>query len=248
MTYCDFAEFYDILTEDVDYNLQAKYLTILLAENGMDSGILLDLACGTARLSIPLSDAGFDVIAVDESQEMLSRARDNIEQSGAKNIMLLNQSMQELDLYGTIDAAVCMLDSLNHLENIEQVKQVISRVSLFMNINGIFIFDINTKYKHKEILGDNTFVIEDENLYCVWQNDFYEEDYSVDISLDFFLKTDGKYIRTSQQISERAYDISEISSILLQTGFEVLKIYDDMSKNSIKEKTQRAVFVARKVK
>lgn len=248
MTYCDFAEFYDILTEDVDYNLQAKYLTTLLAENGVDLGILLDLACGTARLSIPLSNAGFDVIAVDESQEMLSRARDNIEQSGAKNIMLLNQSMQELDLYGTIDAAVCMLDSLNHLESIEQVKQAIARVSLFMNLNGIFIFDVNTKYKHREILGDNTFVIEDENLYCVWQNDFYEEDYSVDISLDFFYETDGKYIRTNQQISERAYDIDEISSVLLQTGFEVLKIYDDMSKNPIKEKTQRAVFVARKVK
>ncbi len=248
MTYCDFAEFYDILTEDVDYNLQAKYLTTLLAENGVDLGILLDLACGTARLSIPLSNAGFDVIAVDESQEMLSRARDNIEQSGAKNIMLLNQSMQELDLYGTIDAAVCMLDSLNHLESIEQVKQAIARVSLFMNLNGIFIFDVNTKYKHREILGDNTFVIEDENLYCVWQNDFYEEDCSVDISLDFFYETDGKYIRTNQQISERAYDIDEISSVLLQTGFEVLKIYDDMSKNPIKEKTQRAVFVARKVK
>lgn len=247
MTYCDFAEFYDILTEDVDYELQAKYLKDLFAENGVDSGILLDLACGTARLSVGLANFGFDVIAVDESEEMLSRARSNIEKSGTDKVLLLNQSMQELDLYGTIDAAVCMLDSLNHLEDIEQVKQTIKRVSLFMNLNGIFIFDVNTKYKHKEILGDNTFVIEDENLYCVWQNSFFE-DYSVDIDLDFFYKVDEKYIRTNQQITEKAYDINETCSILTQAGFEVLQIYDDMSKNAINEKTQRAVFVARKVK
>jgi len=248
MSYCDFAEFYDVLTEDVDYSSQAKYLINLLCENGVGSGILLDLACGTARLSIPLANAGFDVIAVDESEDMLSCAKAKLEQSGTSGVMLLHQGMQELELYGTIDASVCMLDSLNHLEDFEQVKKTIANVSLFMNPNGIFIFDVNTPYKHREVLGDNTFVIEKDNLFCVWQNEFYEEENTVDITLDFFYNIGGKYNRTNQQITEKAYDINELCLLLSQTGFEVIAIYDDMSKNPINEESERAVFVARKVK
>lgn len=248
MSYCGFAEFYDILTEDVDYSSQAKYLIELLCENGVESGILLDLACGTARLSMPLAKAGFDVIAVDESEDMLSCAKVKLEQSGVQGVMLLNQSMQELELFGTIDAAVCMLDSLNHLDDFHQVKQAIEKVSLFMNPDGIFIFDVNTPYKHRHILGDNTFVLEKDNLFCVWQNEFYEEENTVDITLDFFYDIGGKYKRTNQQITEKAYDINELSYLLSQTGFEVIAIYDDMSKNPIDEKSERAVFVTRKVK
>lgn len=248
MSYCNFAEFYDSLTEDVNYESQAKYLVDLLHENGADGGILLDLACGTASLSWYISQYGYDVIAVDESEEMLSIARTKLDNLGNNNIMLLCQSMEELDLFGTIDAAVCTLDSFNHLDSFESFKLAVSKVSLFMNIGGVFVFDVNTPYKHKTILGDNTFVIEDENVYCVWQNEYTDFENTVDISLDFFRKNNEAYTRTTQFITEKAYDIDMISKMLSDVGFDVLAIYDDMSKKPLEESSERAVFVARKVK
>ena len=248
MSYCNFAEYYDLLTEDIDYNNQAKYLTDIFRENGVSGGILLDLACGTASLSIPLAKSGFDVIAVDESEEMLSVAKSKLDESDNLNVMLLCQSMQDLDLYGTIDAAVCMLDSLNHLDSFEDIKLAVSKVSLFMNVGGIFIFDMNTPYKHKEILGDNTFVIEEDNVFCVWQNEYEEFENTVYMTLDFFEKKDENYSRTTQYITEKAYDIDKTAKMLIATGFEVITIYDDMSKNPLNEESERAVFVTRKVK
>ncbi|MEG0979241.1 MAG: class I SAM-dependent methyltransferase [Oscillospiraceae bacterium] len=250
MSYCDFAEFYDILTEDIDYKSQAKYLLDLLFENGVSGGILLDLACGTASLSIPLAKAGFDVVAVDESEDMLSVARAKIDEASQGGILLLCQSMQELELYGTVDAAICMLDSLNHLDSFEDVELALSKVSLFMNPDGIFIFDVNTPYKHSQILGDNTFVIENEEVFCTWQNEYDVDENTVDMTLDFFKKCskNNNYVRTTQYITEKAYDIDKILKLLYQIGFEIVAIYDDMSKQATDIKTERAIFVARKVK
>lgn len=248
MSYCYFADFYDLLTEDVNYENQAKYLYDLLCENGVNGGILLDLACGTATLSMLLAEKGYDMIAVDESEEMLSIAREKIDKSEIKNVMLLCQTMQELDLYGTIDACICTLDSLNHLESFDDFNTAIAKVSLFMNPNGIFIFDVNTVFKHRQVLSDNTYVIENDDVYCVWQNDYYEEEDTVEMVLDFFKKDGNNYRRTTQYITEKAYDIQNISSCLENNGFEVINIYDNMTKNEINDETQRAVFVARKVK
>lgn len=249
MSYCSFAEFYDIFTSDIDYKSQAKYLSNLLCENGVSGGILLDLACGTGSLAISLARAGYDVIAVDESEDMLSIARAKLEHEENGEVMLLCQRMQELELYGTVDSAVCMLDSLNHLDCIEDFKLALSRVSLFMNLSGIFIFDVNTPYKHKKILGDNVFVLESEDVFCTWQNEYYMDENTVDITLDFFKRdNNNSYIRKTQYLTEKAYDIDSICSLLSEVGFEVLNIFDDMSKNPINEKTQRALFVARKVK
>ena len=216
--YGDFAYYYDSLTHNVEYEKRAEYIYGLLAENGVGKGILLDLACGTGTLSLLLEKKGFDVLGVDASEDMLSVAQEK-KMSGNSNAIFLCQKMQDLDLFGTIDAAVCTLDSINHVTDENDVKEILRKVALFMNDGGIFIFDVNTLYKHREILANNTFVYDTEEVFCVWQNTLCEDNV-VEIDLDFFeLDEDGAYIRSSESFCEKAYPHEKIVEMLENAGF-----------------------------
>lgn len=243
--YNKFANVYDRLTYNVEYQKRAKYIHTLLSRYGVsNSACVLDLACGTGEMTAELAKLGYDMIGVDASPAMLSQAQNRMYDENL-HFLLLCQDMTELDLYGTVDAAVCTLDSLNHLDSAASVKKAIANVGLFMNPGGIFIFDVNTVYKHRCVLGNNTFVYDCNDVYCVWQNSLNPDD-SVDISLDIFESDDdGAYIRTEESFKERAYPLSDISEWLLQAEFEVLNIYDEMTDKPINDKTQRAVFTAR---
>lgn len=242
MAYGSFALFYDRLTENVEYSRRADYFCSLLSSCGINDGTLLDLACGTGSLTIEFLKRGFDVIGVDSGAEMLSIAQGKAFQLGV-NPLFLCQKMQELDLYGTVDAAVCALDSLNHLKNIEQIKKTFRRLSLFIRPGGVLVFDVNTQYKHREILGNNSFVYELKNLFCVWQNN-YAGNGKVNINLDFFEQENGLWKRSSDEFSETAYDIELLSRLLKETGFEIKGIYDELTQNPLNEKSERAVFVS----
>ena len=137
-----------------------------------------------------------------------------------------------------------MLDSLNHLSCADDVKKTVEKVGLFMEHGGIFIFDVNTIYKHREILGNNTFVYDCDEVYCVWQNCLNDDD-SVDISLDIFECDGGAYYRSSEDFTERAYPIEDYKKWLSDAEFEILHIFDEMSDRELNETTERAVFVAR---
>lgn len=244
--YGDFAFYYDALTDNVGYEERCDYICSLLSENGINKGILLDLACGTGSLSVLLAKKGFEVVGVDASEDMLSIAQSKLYETGTDAIFLC-QKMQELDLFGTIDAAVCTLDSINHLTDENDVKETLKRVALFMNDGGIFVFDVNTVYKHKEVLGNNTFVYDMEDVFCVWQNSFDEKDCTTDVCLDIFEKDeDESYVRTTEEFSERGYELEDISAWLSEVRFEVIGIYDELTKNPVNDKTQRAVFVCKK--
>ena len=212
---------------------------------GINGGILLDLACGTGSISVEMSKKGFDVIGVDSSIGMLNAARQKTYECG-EQVLLLNQSMDDIDLFGTVDCAVCVLDSINHLDGAQQVKRTFEKVSLFMNPGGAFAFDVNTLYKHKNVLADNTFVYDLDELYCVWQNNFNEADGSVDITLDFFEEDDGAYYRSYESFTEKAYDLADIVKWLEDAGFEVIGIFDDMTTEKAHPETERAVFLAKK--
>ncbi|MCR5522954.1 MAG: class I SAM-dependent methyltransferase [Clostridia bacterium] len=244
MSYDLFSCYYDLLIDDEDSEKRNKFYAELLNKNGADSGILLDLGCGTGTMSIYMASIGYDVIGVDASTGMLIKAREKIDDSG-KSILLLNQDMTALDLYGTIDCAVCALDCLNHLPDKDAVSQALSGVSLFMNSGGIFVFDVNTVYKHREILADNAFIYDTDEVFCVWQN-FLNADNSVDISLDFFEKTGELYSRETEFFTERAYSICELEDIVDKAGFDVLSINDDLSYDGLKENSERAVFTVKK--
>lgn len=243
MSYDLFAEYYDELMSEVDYSARAKYIDSLIKSYKPDAHLLVDLACGTGSMTVELAAMGYDVIGVDLSENMLSKAREKSDGS----ILYLCQSMQQLDMYGTIDAFVCTLDSLNHIEDRKQLLLALSRVSLFMEPDGVFVFDMNTLYKHERILADNAFVYETEKVYCVWQNE-YAGDGRVNIALDFFERQpDGSYLRDCEDFCEVAYSIEETKKMLAQAGLKVVAAYDDMTLEPPKGNSQRIVFVTAKL-
>lgn len=243
MSYTAFAEFYDSLTENIDYGEIAGYYDRLNEKFVGTKGILLDLACGTGSLSVLFSRMGYDVIGVDISEEMLSVAVSK-EHDG---IEYLCQSMTELDMFGTIDGTVCSLDSINHLENIDEVRKTFEKVSLFSNKGALFMFDVNTLYKHEKILGDNTFVYDMEGVYCVWQNEYAGEG-RTEIYLDFFaeVKESGMYERYSDDFAETAYPRELIVDMLTDAGFEVCACYEYLTEDEPTAESEKLTFVARK--
>lgn len=247
MSYGIFSSVYDILTENVEYERIADKICSLLSRNGINGGLLLDIGCGTGTLSFLLEKNGYDVIGVDPSEDMLAIANEKKYDEDSSAIFLC-QAGEELDLYGTIDCAVCILDTINHISSIEKIKEIFKKISLFMNMGGIFIFDINTVFKHREILGDNTFVYDMDEVYCVWQNTFCHEEMKTDIDLDFFIKNedDEVYERYSESFSEYAYKTDDILNILNECGFEVVSLCDDYTDGSITETTQRITITAKK--
>lgn len=245
--YHHFAQFYDTLTGNISYKKRAEYFDALINHFDGRQGILLDLGCGTGSLSEEMARLGYDVIGVDTSYEMLNAALDKKFESGLP-IQYLKQDMTELDMFGTIDVTLCALDSLNHLPNFEAVEKTFARVSLFSEPNSLFLFDVNTPYKHQHVLADNTYVYDTDAVYCVWQNHFYEKDYKVLIDLDFFEQEEGVYRRYEESFFEIAYPTEKLDEALDNAGFKVLAHYDYDTLNAPEETSEKIIFVARKVR
>ncbi|MBQ1988747.1 MAG: class I SAM-dependent methyltransferase [Clostridia bacterium] len=246
MSYSEFADVYDILMKDAKYKKRTAYLWKLFKTHGKTPKLLLDLACGTGEFSVAFAMKGVEVIGVDMSEDMLAVAREKTADNGL-DILYLCQKAEELDLYGTVDGAICCLDSLNHITDINKLSKAVKRVSLFMEEGSLFIFDLNTEYKHRNILGNNTFVMDEEEVYCVWQNRFDEKRLITDINLDFFLEDGDTYIRSSESFKERAYTKEQIEGILNKAGLEIQAVYGDLSFESPKEDSQRIIYVTKKV-
>ncbi len=244
--YSEFANIYDRLMSDVDYEKRSKYILSLFEKFGKKPSLLLDLACGTGKFSFLLAKENIEVIGVDSSEEMLGIAKENSAKEGA-DVLFLCQKAEELDLYGTVDGAVCLMDSVNHITNRENLKKAFAKVSLFLEKDCLFIFDVNTVFKHTDILADNTFVFEEEGVFGVWQNSFDEESNTTDILLDFFEEENGLYRRYCEDFSERAYSEEELKSLLLECGFETLKIFGDLSFEKPEPHEERIFFVAKKI-
>lgn len=234
------AECYDRLME-TDYDARADYLLSLFRTHGSTPRTLLDLACGSGSLTAALIDRGLDVVGVDLSQDMLSLAAEK-----CPDCLLLCQDMRELDLYDVVDGAVCTLDSLNHLLKTSDLAAVFARLRLFIAPQGLLIFDVNTPYKHRRILANNTFVLEDEDVMCVWQNAVDDKTCTVSMSLDFFWECeDGRYERTSDEVRERAYTLKTWSKLLEEAGFALVAVYNDLTTEKPQDTSERIVLVAR---
>ena len=214
----------------------------LIEKYGKGKGILLDLACGTGTLSFEMEKRGFDVIGTDISAEMLDEALEKKLQTDS-HIIFLNQDMCELDLFGTITACICTLDSVNHIESARKLKAAFSKVSLFSEAGGVFIFDVNTEYKHRAVLGDNAYIYENDTCFLAWQNEV-NEDASVNIYLDFFEKQGETYRRESEFITEYYYSDEVLTNLLNETGFELAGIFDDFSFEAPGKTSERKIFVA----
>lgn len=246
--YACFAEVYDRLMDDVDYKKRSDYLLSLFEKHDKCPTLLLDLACGTGGFSNELALRNIEVIGVDMSEEMLAVARENSAQKGTE-VLFLCQKAEELDLYGTVDGAICCLDSLNHITDYKAFCTAIERVTLFLETGRLFIFDVNTVFKHKNILADNTFIIDRDDIYCVWQNETDENAILTDIFLDFFISDgDGCYRRSGEEFSERAYTDDELRRAINAAGLETVAVYADMSDTPPESDTDRVIYVTKKIK
>ena len=156
--------------------------------------------------------------------------------------------MQNLDLYSTVDTVFCTLDSISHITNEKDLLSVFERVYDNLSESGLFVFDVNTVYKHREILGDNCYIYDMENVFCAWQNNYESENNSVMITLDFFEKKGDHYLRSSEQFFERAYTRDEMSGLLSEAGFCIESVYGELSFTAPSETEQREFYVVRKIK
>lgn len=242
-----FSQYYDGLTENVDYPRRAAYFDKLIQKHKRSEGVvLLDLACGTGSMSEEMCRLGYDVIGVDFSYGMLTRAMEKKMESGLP-IQYVCQDMRELELYGTADVILCTLDSLNHLDCFADVETVFQKAAENLEPGGVFLFDMNTPYKHREVLGDQVYIYDTDDVYCVWENRYEPEEHTVTIRLDFFeLLEDGCYARSGEEITEHAYEPEQVKAALERAGFEVIGCYHEDTEETLHADSQRMIFVTRK--
>jgi len=245
--YSYLAGVYDSLNSDFDYEEYAKYLDKEIRENeSLRSSLVLDLACGTGRITLALRELGYDMTGVDLSENMLSVAREICYDRGITDVLWLCQAMQSFELYGTVDACVCCLDSINYLLSYNDVKKCFSLVHNYLIPDGVFVFDINTPYKFEKIYGDNAYILEDEYSLVAWQNEFNRRTGICKFYLNIFTESeDGSYDRKYEVQKEKCYSVERIKKALTDTGFEIIKISGDLNGTPLSDTDERCYFTVR---
>lgn len=241
------SAFYDrLMTGGVDDAARADYWLHLFKKHaGRAPKTLLDLACGTGTLCAEMSRRGIETIGVDHSEEMLAAATVKVKNC-TPEVLLLCQDMRSLDLRDTVDGAVCTQDGMNHLLTTADVRAALSRLRLFISPGGLFLFDVNTPYKHREILGNRDFVLEEDGVVCTWQNLYTKSTGIVEMRLDFFEEMpDGSYRRTADEVRERAYTLPTWRRLLTGSGFSLEAVYADGTTDPPEDDGERWVLVAK---
>lgn len=243
--YTSFASVYDTFMDNIPYEEWAEYLSGLLAEYEVTDGIVLDLGCGTGTLTELMAARGFDMIGVDYSEEMLEIAMEKRAESG-RDILYLLQDMREFELYGTVRAVISICDSLNYITEEEELEEVFRLVNNYLDPEGVFIFDFNTVYKYREILGDQTIAESREDCSFIWDNYYYEEEQINEYELSLFLQEEGnlyrKYVETHYQ---KGYELETIKGLLEKSGMKFVTAYDAFTRNPPTKESERVYVIAR---
>lgn len=246
--YFALAGVYDKLNEEIDYVAWADFFEKCFSEfSKSPPEIVLDLACGTGRMTRELAKRGYDMIGVDGSSDMLGEAY----MQGTEGILYLLQDMREFELYGTVGATVCCLDSLNYLTGEGELERVLKLVHNYSDPDGLFIFDVNTPYKFENVYADNAYVLEAQDnsgaqIYCGWQNFYDAKTKLCDFYLSVFEENDDHtYSRTDEQQKERCYSKEELTSALSTAGFDIVGVYSDYNFSTPDEKCERWYFVTK---
>ena len=246
-SYTSFAQVYDMFMDNVDYPSWSKYLIQLLKEYQVEDGLVLDLGCGTGNMTELLAKEGYDMIGVDNSEDMLEIASEKREKSGL-NILYLLQDMREFELYGTVKAVVSICDSINYILEEDDLREVFSLVNNYLDPKGVFIFDFNTRYKYEEILGDRTIAENREECSFIWDNYYYEDEKINEYDLSLFIETDkdsGLYRKYEETHYQRAYTLEEMKELIRKSGLEFVTAYDAFSKNAPMDTSERIYVIAR---
>jgi len=239
--YTSFALVYDTFMDNVPYEKWGMRIAELLKEYGIEDGILLDLGCGTGKLTRIMEEKGFDMIGVDNSFEMLDVARE----ASNESILYLLQDMREFELYGTVRAVYSACDSVNYILEEEDLREVFSLVNNYLDPKGIFIFDINTKYKYEELLGENTIAETREEGSFIWDNFYDPEDEINEYDLTLYIKDeDERFLRFQETHYQRCYTLETIKRLLKEAGLEFVMAFDDYSTNPVHKESERILIVA----
>jgi len=244
--YNNFAYIYDKLMYDVDYNKWSDYIEGIFKKHKVKPSLMLDLGCGTGSVCINLAERGYDMIGIDMSCEMLSCATDKSKEKGL-DILYLNQDITQFELYGTVDAALCLMDTLNYITDKRKVKDFFKLVTNYLNPGGLFVFDINSEYKLENILGNNVLYEVGKEITYIWVNRYSKKSRICEFDLTFFVENQGKYDRFDELHYERAYSVMELEKIISSIkGLETIGIYNQFSFTKPKEDSERIFFVCRK--
>lgn len=243
--YTSFARVYDTFMDNIPYEEWAVYLTGLLNEYGVNDGLVLDLGCGTGNMTELLAKEGYDMIGVDNAEEMLEIAMEKREKSG-HDILYLLQDMREFELYGTVRAVVSVCDSVNYIDEEEDLTEVFRLVNNYLDPGGVFIFDFNTLYKYREILGDRTIAENREDCSFIWDNYYYEEERINEYELSIFIREKENLFRRYEETHfQRGYTLDEMIRMIKDSGLEFVTAYDAFTCEAPKEDSERIYVIAR---
>ena len=243
-TYDALAGCYDEMTQDVDYPAWADYLEALFAVRPVHT--VLDLACGTGTMACLLAERGYELIGVDFSPEMLAVAAEKALDVAGERPIFLCQAMEDLDLYGTVDACVCLLDSVNHVTEPERLARALARVLLFLEPGGLFVFDVHTP-EHLRALDGGLFLDETDEGYCVWRTEYDPAERICTYAMDVFRHVqDDLWSRDGEIHEEYAYTVEQLTELLQKTGFVDVRCYGDRTQAPPEAGADRVFFTARK--
>lgn len=260
--YTSFAQVYDMFMDNVPYQEWSEYVIALLKEEKIEDGLVLDLGCGTGKMTRLLAAEGYDMIGIDNSEDMLEIAREcqyeqefdadaiseevEVEQLSENRILYLLQDMREFELYGTVRAVISICDSMNYILEEEDLLQVFKLVNNYLDPKGIFIFDMNTRYKYAQLLGETTITENREEGSFIWENYFDEEEDINQYDLTLFIREENDLYRKYEETHyQRVYDLDTVKCLLKEAGMEFVAAYDAFTKEPVREDSERIYIIAR---
>ena len=244
--YTGFAEVYDLFMDQVPYEKWSGRIIQILSTYGIRDGLVLDLGCGTGSMTELLAGAGYDMIGVDASEEMLELAYEKRAESG-HDILYLLQDMREFELYGTVRAIVSVCDSLNYITEEEELLHVFRLVRNYLDPDGVFFFDMNTIYKYSEMLGETTIAENREEGSFIWENYYDPEEQLNQYDLTLYIRDeDDRYTRFEETHIQKAYALERVLELLQQVGMKAEQIFDSDTGKEVTDTTGKFCIAARK--
>ncbi len=242
-SYTEFASLYDELMNDFDYEAWADYVERIYDKYNIKPKDILEMACGTGNLSFELAKRRYNLVCFDLSEDMLSKAYKKL--GKYRNVKLLELNMIDFNINKKFESVISICDSINYITNKDELLQCFKNVYNHLKDHGLFIFDVNSFYKLKHIIGNNTFVEDREDIFYTWQNYYDEEENICEFYLTFF-KDDGngRYNRFDEDHMERAYTIDEIIKLLKKAGFSKVEFFNAFTFDNPLETDERINFVA----
>ena len=244
--YSDFAALYDEFMEDTPYDEWCDNLINILKGHGITHGLVCELGAGTGEMTTRLADRGFDMIGIDNSEAMLSVAREK--EGDSNDILYLLQDMREFELYGTVGAIVSVCDSVNYITDPEELLRVFKLCNNYLDPEGILVFDFNTKYKYKEIIGDRTIAENGEDASFIWENWYDAESCINEYDITFFVKEEEDiYRKFTEEHFQRGYSVSEMKELIERSGMVFLDALDADTMEPAKDVSERVYIIAKEM-